>query len=1151
MNLMRSCITALILAATASAGVIDTLWQRSYNGPSSTQFNQAADIYVDSASSCVYVCGSGEVALYPGTTEMLLLKCSPQGDTLWARSMSCGGWSQEDIAEALAVDSSGNVYIAGIFDNYWTGLDYDIGWAKYDSNGHLQWAKSTFCPDDDAAYDILITRGGGVYICGTAYDSIRYLNAYRVMRVDPDSGAIIWSHDFVLDTLARRTTPPRRDLHPDIFDDYTYWDNCAFALAEAPDGGVVATGFGLSDNFDREWWTMKFSADGDTLWTATHHQPNTIVHDDDVAFDLAVSAAGETYAVGFDYYDTQTVFQGYNFAVAHYDASGVEVGTRSFNIAAEDGDDYAFSVALDDSTPQNVYVTGLLAYPSPLNEQIATFKMTADLTNRWGATGAAFGGDDDDRGYSIFHSRGRVYVAGRKVDDLVVLGYTVANPPLGQPKDPLWTYAYDSPDHLEDYGAAVSATDSDHVYFAGQSTRAGTPPWIGQLTGRLFYADRDLKLDSILAPAGTAGYLDTITPSARIANLGTDPARFTTFMRIGSGYSDSVPVTTPLAPGESTTISFRPWVAMPSGLQAVRCSAATTGDPNSTNNYLDDSVLVEVLYHDAGCDRILAPVGTVDSGAQITPTAWIHNYGGAPEQFDVLFRIGAAYADTQRVTVSGYDSVAQAFRTWTASPRGTVAVACSTMLAGDTVNANDKATGTVLVLLHDVGVVRIDSPVGSVDSGTVATPQAVVRNYGDRPETFLVLFTIGGLYQSSRPVQDLGPGDSAVVIFAPWTAAARGWQRTTCRASLVGDLNPNNDMRTDSVYVRVSDVGVLEVIEPHGTVDSGAVVTPRVAVANYGNVEATFPVWFRIHSGAARTSAPVPRVAVAGTFARATTMTRTADLTLDQVYEDSLWVTVTPGESTSLAFRSWTASPPDSYRLESFTDLTGDLNPFDDTATGVVLVQRVIRDVGVARILAPPDTVDTGVVVVPKALVRNYGLNGATFPVRFSIGSFYSDDTTVTLPAGMADTVAFDAWTAGPVGTHAMRCSTMLAGDMNPNNDFADGLVTVEPFQGIEAPDWLAKLPTVLSLDDGSPNPFRRQITVRYALPQRSRVLLRVYSPSGAVVRTLCCEAARPGFYATTWNGRDDRRRVVPRGLYLCQLEAGGYRIVRKLVKTE
>jgi len=1150
MNLMRSCITALILAATASAGVIDTLWQRSYNGPSSNQFNEAADIYVDSASGCVYVCGSGEDQ-YVGQTDMLTVKYNPQGDTMWARAIGGNTYSPDDMAQTLAVDTAGNVYVAGLTDNT-APRGSDITWAKYDGAGNLLWIKKSLLPDDDAAYDIVIGRNADVYVCGAAVDSVTSLSAYFVMRIDPVGGDTLWTRSFLLDTLAdSKRNKTQRDVHPDFFDDYTFWDNCATAMAVAPDGGVVVTGFGLSDSLDREWWTMKFDTNGGRLWATTHHQPNTTVDDDDVAFDVAVSAAGETYAVGFDYYETQAVSQGYNFAVAHYNTSGVEVGNRSFNIAAEDGDDYAFSVALDDSTPQNVYVTGLLAYPSPLDEQIATFKMTADLTNRWGATGAGFGGNNDDRGYSVFHSKGRVYVAGRKVDDLLVLGYTVANPPIGQSKDPLWSYAYDSPDHLEDYGAAVTATDSNHVYFAGQSMHAGTPPWVGQLAGRLFYADRNLKVDSIIAPAGTVSYLDTITPKARILNMGADPASFTTFMRVGSGYSDSVRVMTALAPGESTTISFRPWVATPSGLQTVRCSVATTGDPDSTNNYLDGSVLVQVLYHDAGCDRILAPVGTVDSGAPVIPTAWIHNYGGAPEQFDVLFRIGAGYADTQRVTLSGYDSVAQAFRTWTASPRGTVAVACSTMLPSDTVNTNDKATGTVLVQLRDVGVVRIDSPVGSVDSGTVVTPQAVVRNYGDPPETFLVSFTIGGLYQRSRPVQNLGPSDSAVVIFAPWTAAARGWQRTTCRTALVGDRNPRNDIQTDSVYVRVSDVGVLEVIDPHGTVDSGAVVTPRVAVTNYGNVEATFPVWFRIHSGTARTSAAVPRVAGAGAFSRAATMTRTADLTLDQVYEDSLWVTVTPDESTSLAFRSWTASPPGSYRLESFTDLTGDLNPLNDTATGMVLVQRVIRDVGVVRILAPPDTVDTGTVVVPRALVMNYGPNGATFPVRFKIGSFYSDDTTVTLAAGRADTVAFDAWTAGPVGTHAVRCSTMLAGDTNPNNDFVDGWVTVEPYQRIEDPDWLAKLPTVLSMDDGSPNPFRRQITVRYALPQRSRVLLRVYSTSGAVVRTLCCETARPGFYATTWDGRDDRGRVVPRALYLCQLEAGDHCIVRKLVKTE
>jgi hypothetical protein len=113
---------------------------------------------------------------------------------------------------------------------------------------------------------------------------------------------------------------------------------------------------------------------------------------------------------------------------------------------------------------------------------------------------------------------------------------------------------------------------------------------------------------------------------------------------------------------------------------------------------------------------------------------------------------------------------------------------------------NDKATGSVNVVLHDVGCTRILAPIGMVDSGTEVTPQALVVNHGTAIESFMVRFVIDSGYVDSQPAT-VPAGQSDTVSFASWTAGPLGVLATQCSTMLTGDLNPANDQSLDSVVV--------------------------------------------------------------------------------------------------------------------------------------------------------------------------------------------------------------------------------------------------------------------------------------------------------------------------------------------------------------
>jgi hypothetical protein len=83
------------------------------------------------------------------------------------------------------------------------------------------------------------------------------------------------------------------------------------------------------------------------------------------------------------------------------------------------------------------------------------------------------------------------------------------------------------------------------------------------------------------------------------------------------------------------------------------------------------------------------------------------------------------------------------------------------------------------------------------------------------------------------------------------------------------------------------------------------------------------------------------------------------------------------------------------------------------------------------------------------------------------------------------------------------------------------------------------------------PNPFRDGTCLRFSIPSRSPVDLRVYDVRGRLVRTLVDAGAgvlKPGIHNVTWDGTDEQGRRVATGVYFSKLEGCGRTAKSKLV---
>ncbi len=213
--------------------------------------------------------------------------------------------------------------------------------------------------------------------------------------------------------------------------------------------------------------------------------------------------------------------------------------------------------------------------------------------------------------------------------------------------------------------------------------------------------------------------------------------------------------------------------------------------------------------NDVGATVFLSPPAVVDSGATVTPACSVYNYGSSTETYQVRCRIGGSYNTQQWVNAHApgtYEYVE--FTPWLVTTTGTFAVSCSTELAGDFDENNDRVQDSTTVRSDDVGVLSVTTPNGQYHPGTVITPNATWRNYGTSPASFEAWMILentahGRVYAQVRYVLGLGPGANATVsTFPTCSLDVPGIWSVRCSTYMVGDQNPGNDVFDGTFAVR-------------------------------------------------------------------------------------------------------------------------------------------------------------------------------------------------------------------------------------------------------------------------------------------------------------------------------------------------------------
>jgi hypothetical protein len=239
------------------------------------------------------------------------------------------GGTGTDIAYALALDASGNIYVAG--DTGSTGLtagSIDQTLVKYDSSGIEQWSKTWGGTGADYARALALDASGNIYVAGDTASSDRTagLSDQTLVKYN-SSGVEQWSKTWGGDST-----------------------DIAYALALDSSGNIYVAGYTASTGRTAggtDHTLVKYDSSGVEQWSKTWGGTGF-----DAAYALALDASGNIYVAG-DTASSDRSAGSSDQTLVKYDSSGVEQWSKTWGGT---GNERAYALTLD--TSGNIYVVG-------------------------------------------------------------------------------------------------------------------------------------------------------------------------------------------------------------------------------------------------------------------------------------------------------------------------------------------------------------------------------------------------------------------------------------------------------------------------------------------------------------------------------------------------------------------------------------------------------------------------------------------------------------------------------------------------------------------------------------------------------------------------------------------------------------------------
>ena len=386
--------------------------------------DESGNVFVTGIFSGSEKFGGDEPVNFGGGTDIFLASFTPEGDHRWAEGF---GGRHGDYSGDVAVDSSGNVYLTGCFQDPVTfggdDLSYvgsrDIVLASFTSDGVHRWSRSFGSEGDDRGLGVAVDGSGNVYFTGffeysvnLGGDDLEALRGYDIFLASFTSGGVHrWSRNFGTGSAYGVAV----DGSGNVYFTGTCGNTVNFGgddLGSPGEGHIFLASF-TSEGTHR--WSQSFGAEGSNQ-----------------GMSIAVDGSGNIHltgsfqnAVNFGGVDLRNMGN-MDVFLASFTTDGVHRWSRGFG--AVNGD-YGQDIAVDGTG--NVFLTGFFhgtlnfggddLTSSEGSEDILLASFTSDGEHRWSHR---FGDFSSDRGMGVAVDRsGNVFCTG-SFDNTVNFGDT-------------------------------------------------------------------------------------------------------------------------------------------------------------------------------------------------------------------------------------------------------------------------------------------------------------------------------------------------------------------------------------------------------------------------------------------------------------------------------------------------------------------------------------------------------------------------------------------------------------------------------------------------------------------------------------------------------------------------------------------------------
>lgn len=258
-----------------------------------------------------------------GATDVFVSKLDVDGNFEWAVSF---GRSEGDFGISVAIDPSGNIYLAGQYEDLDTSGDYSIFIIKLDSDGNQIWewelldSTTGIASGYNTVNSIITDAAGDIYFSGTfkgivdfdplgtGFDLTEPDNF--ICKLNP-SGGLIWAKSLGLAGYNCDASSMSIDINGNIFLTGYYYEKVDI------DPGVGVANIYTSNSDDAGMFVLKLDNSGDYVWAQGFSKPESA----ESGIFITTDNTGNIYVLG-DFSGTTVLGTGVCSSTELTDSSG-------------------------------------------------------------------------------------------------------------------------------------------------------------------------------------------------------------------------------------------------------------------------------------------------------------------------------------------------------------------------------------------------------------------------------------------------------------------------------------------------------------------------------------------------------------------------------------------------------------------------------------------------------------------------------------------------------------------------------------------------------------------------------------------------------------------------------------------------------------